>query len=278
MGLEDYNNSGTVFLKLKHGHLCEDSKTAREGFDKVEGNLRDGTPFVKWIKPYRAVSGYIYKIDKYDREFNGRKFRGWNIHLDDGDFRAVLDIPFESRINSRWMKLAANIDFAKPVRFSAWQDRKTDTLAFNVQQMVDEDVWMSVPQLYTRDNMGECPEPVQRSSGKWDYGAQEDFLVERMENYVIPTVVAATAKRLGDKAPTAPEQQSEADETEPDERPKLLSEIKKNLEAAASQDNSSIPKEMEDFFGTRIWKQVEEMEISMLDAAARKLLDHVVPF
>lgn len=190
MGLEEYNNSGGLFLKVKHGHLCEESKTEREGFKKVSGTLRDGTTYVKWIKPYKAVSGYVNDIEWYDREHEGRKFRGWNISIDADGTPCSLDIPFSSRINSRFLKLAENIDFRKPVRFSAWLDKKTDTTAFNVQQD-----GVSVPQKYTRENPGDLPEPIQRRNGEWDYGAQEDFLCDRMLEVVIPTVKAAAALR-----------------------------------------------------------------------------------
>jgi hypothetical protein len=194
MALEEYGDGNGIFLKIKHGCICQESKTEREGYKKVEGSLGDGTPWKKWIRPYKAVSGYIDKIDRYDREFEGRKYRGWNIFINDGENQYVLDIPFTSRINSRWMKLAESIDYNKPARFSAWTDRKTDSTALNVQQD-----GVSVPQKYTREDPGEMPEPVQRSSGKWDYGEQEDFLVDRVVRFVIPNVQIIAANRNGAK-------------------------------------------------------------------------------
>ena len=191
MALEKYDEEGSVtFLKIKHGHLCQESKKPRDGYKQIDGVLRDGTPYTKWIYPYKAVSGYVTKIEFYDREFEGRKFRGWHLYIDADGNPCVLDIPFTSRVNSRFMKVAENIDFRKPVRFSAWPDRKTDSTAFNMQQD-----GVTIPQKYTRENMYDCPEPVQRASGKWDYGEQEDFLVERMMSTVIPTVEAAAALR-----------------------------------------------------------------------------------
>jgi len=201
MGLETYDSEGSIFLKLKHGAICQESKTEREGYKLKEGVLRDGTQYRKWIKPYKAVSGYVTKLEWYDREHEGRKYRGWNIHIDADGTNCVLEIGFQSRANGRFMKLAENIDFRKPVRFSAWQDHKTDTLAFNVQQD-----GVSVPQKYTRENPHDLPEPIQRASGKWDYGAQEDFLCQRIHDVVIPTVEAANALRpLREAQPEEPE-------------------------------------------------------------------------
>jgi hypothetical protein len=89
------------------------------------------------------------------------------------------------------MKLAENLNFNKPVEFSAWHDTKDDKTAFVVKQN-----GQSVPQKYTRDNPNGCPEPAQRGrQGKWDYTEQEDFLYERMINVVIPAVEQAEAAR-----------------------------------------------------------------------------------
>ena len=276
MGLETYDNSGKIFLKLKHGCLCEESKAERDGFKKVEGNLQDGTHYVKWIKPYKAVSGFVDRIEWYDREHNGRKFRGWNLHITDDDESYVLDIPFANRANSRWMKLAENIQFDEPVRFSAWNDRKTDTLAFNVQQG-----GTSVPQKYTRENPLDLPEPIQRSSGKWDYGAQEDFLVHRMNKNVLPACEAAASKRgvkaaLSESPETNEEIHDEPDDAE--EMQSLLKDIQGNLKAVAESRSSSIPVVMEESFGTRIWNDVTKMDITILAACNQKLADEIVPF
>lgn len=217
MGLEEYDNSGGLFLKIRREGICLESKTEREGYRKIEGKLADGTEFKKWIKPFKAVSGYVTKIEWYDREYNGRKFRGWNLHIDADGVPCNLDIPFASRVNSRFMKLAENIDFRKPVRFSAWHDRKTDSTAFNVQQD-----GVTVPQAYTRENPGNCPEPIQRRNGEWDYGDQEDFLCERMINTVIPTVEVAASLRPMREVAKGGELKDDGDEPPKTEYPKTI--------------------------------------------------------
>lgn len=279
MGLEEYDEGNGIFLKIKHGCICTESKVEKDGYKKVEGTLQDGTPWKKWIRPYKAVSGYVDKIERYDREFEGRKFRGWSIAINDAGNIYFLDIPFTSRVNSRWMKLAESIDYTKPVRFSAWHDRKTDSTAFNVQQD-----GVSVPQKYTREDPGDMPEPIQRSSGKWDYGAQEDFLVERLLKFVIPNVELIAANRNGVAASTQEqssgglEDHDVTDNSDGQDGP--LRDIVRSVKALAGTkivNGADEPQILNDFFGTSVWAEIEKLPESLLKAQAAKL-DELIPF
>ncbi len=282
MGLEEYDEGNGIFLKIKHGCICTESKVEREGYKKVEGALQDGTPWKKWIRPYKAVSGYVDKMERYDREFEGRKFRGWSITINDAGNIYFLDIPFTSRVNSRWMKLAESIDYTKPVRFSAWHDRKTDSTAFNVQQD-----GVSVPQKYTREDPGNMPEPIQRASGKWDYGAQEDFLVERLLKFVIPNVELIAANRNAGKAT------EKSDDSSPDssqgnglendygvDEGGPMRDIQRSVKALAGTrivNGAAEGEILKDYFGTDKWNEVELLPEGLLKAQAAKL-DSLIPF
>lgn len=275
MALEEYGEGNGIFLKIKHGCLCEESKTEREGYKKAEGTLQDGTPWKKWYRPYKAVAGYVNKVERYDREHGGRKFRGWNIHIDADGTNCVLDIPFDSRVNSRWMKLAEAIDYTKPVRFSAWQDRKTDTIAFNVQQD-----GVSVPQKYTREDPGQMPEPVQRSSGKWDYGAQEDFLTERMIKFVIPAVELAAHARNGSAKPETESVEESGLENDDEDGSDLIKSIKRSVKALAGTkavDNASENQLLMQYFETDNWEEIEKFPESLLKVQVKRL-DDLIPF
>lgn len=277
MALEEYGEGNGVFLKIKHGGIIQESKTERDGYKKVEGVV-DGTPYKKWIRPYKAVSGFIDKIERYDREFSGKKIRGWNIHITDGEGRYVLDIPFTSaRVNSRWMKLAEAIDYSKPVRFSAWHDKKSDSMALNVQQD-----GVTVPQKYTREEPNGLPEPTQRSSGKWDYGEQEDFLTERMLKFVIPNVELIAAKRTGANG-TAPQETSsglEPDDSESEDDSTVIKDLKRTVKALAGTkaiDNASAETLLKDSFGLTDWEEIAKLPEPLLQAVLVKL-DNLIPF
>jgi len=276
MGLEEYGQGNGTYLKIKHDCICEESKVEKDGYKKVEGTLQDGTPWKKWIRPYKAVSGYIDKIERYDREHEGRKFRGWNITINDGEEHFVLDIPFSSRVNGRWMKLAESIDYTKPVRFSAWHDRKSNSTALNVQQD-----GVTVPQKYTREDPGDMPEPIQRSSGKWDYGAQEDFLVERLLKFVIPNVEVVASNRNGVGAPAGISNNGlEPDYEETGEQDEPLRAIQRSVKALAGTkivNGASEEKILNDYFGTSNWAEIEKLPEGLLKAQAAKL-DEMIPF
>jgi hypothetical protein len=272
MALEEYGESNGTYLKIKHSCICQESKTEKDGYKKVEGTLKDGTPWKKWIRPYKAVSGYVDKIERYDREHEGRKFRGWNITINDEGTRYFLDIPFDSRVNGRWMKLAESIDYNKPVRFSAWHDKKSDSTALNVQQD-----GVSVPQKYTREEPNGLPEPIQRSSGKWDYGAQEDFLVERLIKFVIPNVELVAANRNGVGEPQSNRNEPESHETEIGGPAKNVRRLIKALAGTKAVDEASAETLMEQYFGTTKWEEVEKLPESFLTATAKRL-DDLIPF
>lgn len=284
MALEDFDGGNGTYLKLKHGYLCQESKTEKEGWKKVEGDF-DGEHYKKWIRPYKAVNGYIDKVERYEREFNGRRFRGWNITLNDNGEIYNLDIPFASvKLNSRWMKIAESIDYHKPVRISAWADKKREgAMALNIQQD-----GVTVPQKYSREDPGDMPEPIQRSSGKWDYGAQEDFLVDRIIRFVIPNVeVIAANRNNGAVKPEEPKLKTVAEaagleDADPDEsemsEPMLA--IRRSVKALAGTkitNNATETQMLNDYFGTSNWDEIEKLPEGLLKAQAKKL-DDLIPF
>ena len=278
MALEEYGEGNGIYLRIKHGCICQESKTEREGYKKVEGTLKDGTPWKKWIRPYKAVSGYVDKIERYDREFEGRKFRGWNITINDGDNEYFLDIPFDSKVNSRWMKLAESIDYNKLVRFSAWTDRKTDSTALNVQQD-----GVSVPQKYTREEPNGLPEPIQRASGKWDYGAQEDFLVDRLVRFVIPNVETLAAKRNGVDKPTQMQPETASgleDHDNEEDQSDVMRDIRRTVKALAGTkivNGATESQLLTNYFGSDKWDEIEKLPETLRAAMAEKL-DQMIPF
>lgn len=196
-GFVEDTGQSALWLAVKHHSIVEESKREREGFAPVNvTNPRTGDVTTKFIKRYKAIEGFVRKIEYRENEFDSVKYQSWKIHIvnDEGKL-GILDLSLNSNPGSRFMKLAENIDFTKPVEFSAWHDTKDDKTAFIVRQNEQ-----SIPQKYTRENPGDCPEPTQRGrQGKWDYTEQEDFLYERMVNVVIPAVDAAEAARsMGD--------------------------------------------------------------------------------
>lgn len=191
-GLQEKTETNAVFLVVKHHSICQESKTEREGFRPVDvKNPRTDEIITKYVKQYKAVEGYVDRIEWYDTEERyDTRYLGWKIHLNADGTPAVLDLPFSSRACSRFMRLVENLDFNRPVEFTAWYDNKSDATAFNVKQN-----GKSVPQLYTRENPGDCPPPTKNFQGKWNFDAPNEFLHRRMMEVVIPAVDEARELR-----------------------------------------------------------------------------------
>ncbi len=191
-GLREKSEAGKTFLVIKHNTICQESKNERPGFVPQEvRNPRTDETSIKWIKPYDSVEALITKIEFRDtHDQYEQRYTSWRIHLDAAGTPCVLEIPFQSRISTRFMKLAENIDFSRPVEFRAWRDARSESTAFFVGQRENEEdeKSVSVPQKYTRAEPGDCPEPKERLGGKWDFSDQMEFLYERMVKVVIPRV------------------------------------------------------------------------------------------
>lgn len=183
-------------LTVKYGSICEISKQPREGFEEIKvPDVSTGEELTKHIRRYDTVEAMITDIEWRDtgKQYAVR-FMSWRIHLRNaqGD-PAVLELPFKSNASDRFMKLAENIDYARPVEFRAWKDTKgdKDKTAFYVGQRVNEadEKSVAVPQKYRRGDMGDCPEGVEEL-GEWNFVAQRKFLHGQMINVIIPKVKA----------------------------------------------------------------------------------------
>lgn len=204
---EKSEHNDSVFLVVKHHTICQESKEPREGWRPVPvTNPRTGENITKYIRPYDSVTGYIDKLEWYDRkdEQSGARFIGYKIHMSDGDQSAVLDLPFRSMGYRVFMKIAENLDYSKPVEFSAWHDRKDDRTAFLARQG-----GVSIKHRYTVSSPGECPPPVLNDlTRKWDFSTQEVWLKNRIDSAVVPEVEHRAAHRAANapkaEAPPAP--------------------------------------------------------------------------
>lgn len=196
-GLIEKQHKDTVFLVVKDYSLCEESKTEREGFQAVERkNPRTGQTVTKHVRYFEAVEGFVNKIEWYDTgEQYEQRYCGYKIHIDALGTPVVLDLPIKSRPYDVLMKVAANVEWEKPVKFSAWHDRKEDTTAFVIRQ--NDQV---VKRAYTKDHPNGCPqaERTEDETGKetWDFRKQRIWLKKEFDNGVIPAVAKAAERRI----------------------------------------------------------------------------------
>lgn len=238
-GLQPDETTNRVFLVVKHGTICEESRKPLAGFEPITvNNPKTKEDITKYIKRYRCVEALVTKIEYYDTEQKyDTRFRGVKIHLNADGTQCVLDLPEDSRPFTRFLKTAENIDFSEPVEFRAWMDAEKKT-AFAIKQH-DE----NVPQKYTREDMGDCPEGKQTRKG-WDYTEQEDFLHEVLMNKIIPAVEAVgNPEGAGRPKAASLHEEMQAIEDEPETEIQKIEEFSEELPVVYS---SSQPPSLDD--------------------------------
>ena len=196
------------FLVIKHNAICFESKEPVDGWEPVEYlNPRTQETGIKYVKKFKAVEGYVDKVEWYRREDakTGVVFAGWKVHLSDGEEQYILDIPFGIPAYGYFVKAAENIDWTQKVSFSAWKNKEDGKTAFAARQG-DQ----TIKQKYSAAHPGDCPAPIEKrtpTGTKWDYSDQEIWLKDRMEKVVLPAIDKAAQSRAAYQA-QAPTQKS----------------------------------------------------------------------
>lgn len=208
-GLVAKQSGDTVHLATKYYCICEISRKPREGFEAIKvPDISSGEEITKYIKRY-DLEGIVTKIEWRDtkQEYEVR-YQSWRIHVDANGTPVILEIKWKSAPSDRFMKVAENINFAKPVEFRAWQGRNQKTGKPQAAFAIFQD-GNNVPAKYKQGDMGECPEAVEDLDG-WDFRAQLKFLHSQMLHVVIPKVDAIEEGRSAQRA--HPVTEDEADD------------------------------------------------------------------
>lgn len=192
MGYVQKQAAATLYFTVKYHSICEISRKPREGFEEIKvPDISTGEELTKFIRRYERIAAMITAIEWRDtKQQYVARFQSWEIHLlDEEGVPAVLRIPFRSNASDRFMKLAENLDFSKPVEFRAWKDTSgdKDKTAFRVMQD-----GQTVLQKYKKGEMGDCPEGEEGLDG-WNFAAQRKYLHGQVMNVVIPRVQAVQA-------------------------------------------------------------------------------------
>ena len=191
MGLNVKSNSQRKEkVVIKHGGLCLESREPKPGYEKIPVfNPSTGKEQDKWIQKFSSLTGYITDISWYDTEeqFETR-FQGVDVTVVDSDGEeTILDLPMGRKSLTDFCRRVENIDFSKEVEFRAFPDKeKSDRTVFFLKQD-----GKTVPSAYTKDGFlnEECPQAVQnKRTGKWDFSAQEDWLLGNLLDTVIPSI------------------------------------------------------------------------------------------
>ena len=191
--------SDTVYFRVFDGSICQTSKEAREGWEgPIETtNPQDKTPVYTYIDRYDQVVARIVDVNKYQKTFdNGGKVSGFELTLLAGPRRAIFRLKWIEPVLKRFLKVAENIDFNKPVRisvFSTIKNGKKGTAVSFQQGDGPVDQWNKVNEFWGRDN-AELPQGVHDDmDDSWDYKEQNKFLGQKFAETVLPRIKAIAA-------------------------------------------------------------------------------------
>lgn len=193
MGLTKQTESKAVFLAVKHFCLWQETKTALAGtVAETVTNPETDEVLTKHGFKWEKVEGRAIKLEQYSREHGKKRYTGFKLHLQDGADLFVLDMPYQSTFLRKFLKLAPNVDWTKPLMLSVFKGKDKDgkpETAMWFQQGGD-----TVKHYFTKDNPRGMPEATQDPvSREWDFKPQQRWLVEHMINNAVPAIAAAAA-------------------------------------------------------------------------------------
>lgn len=198
MALEEKSTGGgAVFLSVRQGVLAETSSEPKEGFvSHSYPNKRTGETITKYFKYYNAVEGLVNSVVWYDTKDKYEvQYRGFKVNMDVDGQSVVLDLGFGSKPYDVFVRVAPNVDWSKPVKFSAWKG-DDDKQAFVLWQDGS-----ALKYAFTRENPNGCPEATFDEFSGWNFSAVNKFLYDNMVTEVIPKVDLAAAERKGSDIP-----------------------------------------------------------------------------
>ena len=194
MGLNTKTESDTKIVMIKHKSLCLESKEPKDGYVETQVEIPNtddghGNPetMIKYIKSFKSLDGYVKELEWYNtEEKHSRPYLGVKIHMEDDGEQFILDIPYDRQYFNTFCKIAENIDFTERVEFYASPDKDGKGTRFGASQN-----GVGVKYRYTKENPGQMPLGKQnKTTKKWDFSAQNEWLLNNLIENVIPAVNA----------------------------------------------------------------------------------------
>lgn len=224
MALTKRSETRVVYLEVKHYCLWRALKKQEAGCDSVEvNNPSTGNKVVKYGYRFDTVSGRVVKLVKYDteRKYSTRYF-GFKLHLVDGDEIFVLDMPYKSQILRRFLRVAHNVDWALPLSITIFKGNRREGQKDGAEET---GVWFqqkgeTTKPYYTKDALNGAPDATwDDTEKKWDFTAQHRFLVQKLQDVIIPEIEEAAKVSQPDDEPEALFPESTPEEPDHDDPP-----------------------------------------------------------
>lgn len=196
MALEKRSATKTIYLQVKHFCLWQEIKKKVEGCESIEvTNPKTGALLTKYGYSYNKLTARVTALVKYDTEKKfATRYYGFKLHMEDGTGVYVLDMPYQSQMLRRFLRVMPNIDWNLPLSISAFKGKKHagsgEELGVWFQQRGE-----TVKPYFSRENPHGMPEAIQDPMTKdWDFKAQHRWLVQFLLDGIMPEIAIAAAR------------------------------------------------------------------------------------
>jgi len=197
-GLGDSASSKFIYLSVRSGKIA--MSATEENHDYVETNSSSGKKYYYTL--HGNVNGYIEGVKLFTKEMQDYTAKTLMIHIKNGSSNFSLNMNANSGIASAFYHCMQNIDFSKPVQFSASIDKKNPKR--NKLWIRQDD--QLVNYFYTREEPKDLPqaERIALADGtflqengrdKLDFSKQMSFLWNIIETELKEQINAAKTAR-----------------------------------------------------------------------------------
>lgn len=196
MGLERQTESNIIYLAVKHFSIWREVKKPCEGSEAIEVvNPKTKATTTKHGFRYRTLSGQVTKIVKYDTadKYPTRYF-GFKMTIQEGQQLYVLDMPYHSQVLRRFLRVARNIDWTRPLAISVFK-AKSDRDPKGETGLWFHQNGETIKSYYSREQPHGMPAASQDPDTlEWDFRAQHRWLIQRLIEDTIPEVERAATR------------------------------------------------------------------------------------
>ena len=183
MGLTKVTAAGGVFLRILDGNIVQKSITEKPNWELYKTiNPTTNAPLEYWIERYKAIDGYLVKVERVDKP--DVKVFGWKLHLLD-DHEYLIDIKDSSPTTRRVLAMLPNVQLNERLTIKVFKDKEGYN-AIMFQQNGE-----NVPQYWNKENL---PEP-RKIGSKWNFSDSEALVYDETMK-LIPDINANGVDRL----------------------------------------------------------------------------------
>lgn len=213
-----HRGGGTLYLNVFDYSICMKSKEPVDAPGWSEEPIKTVNPTTKeekltWVKRFDPVIARIIRVKREKKSFDsGNTIVQWTLTLLAGGKYASLQCVTMDSFLKRFLMIAPNLDFSKPVAISAWMGNNKGKPAqkFSIRQPgpdagADHMEWESVPYFWkpeyddlghiipgspNRSETGDLLPPWEQDEddGKWSSKKQDRHLIAYFDEHVAPKI------------------------------------------------------------------------------------------